>query len=333
VRALATILLFAAAVAAQDGALRILFLAKEKEEDPGYALRSMAPDGTDARDLAPRSLGAFDFTARAGRIALVCDPDDTEEFRLLELDPATGKTRRVCRGIGFFPRFSPDGKRLAYMNHAGRWRICITKEGSYEFVVLAPPEKKRLPSGISTNDGAPEWSPDGRWITFYSNRAGNMELHVAEPGGKPLRLTRTADEGEMMPAFSPDGNLIAFRSKGDVHVIRSDGSGRRNLSHSPAEDVLGGWSPDGNELAVVSGPEGERDILVVDVRSGKARRLTRDAASDWAPAWSPDGKSIVFLSNRDGADEVYVVNADGKGLRRLTKSGGRKSHPTWLVLR
>ena len=101
-RALAAILLFAAAVPAQDGTLRILFPAKEKEKHVGYALHSMAPDGTDVRVLAPRSLGAFDFSARAGRIALVCDPNDAEDFRLLELDPATGKTRRVCRGIGSY---------------------------------------------------------------------------------------------------------------------------------------------------------------------------------------------------------------------------------------
>jgi TolB protein len=83
------------------------------------------------------------------------------------------------------------------------------------------------------NSTAPSWSPDGNWVLFMSNVAGNWDVYVVQSdGGSPQRLTdELADEG--LPVYSPDGTKIAFVSyrenKWSVFQIDSDGENEVKL--------------------------------------------------------------------------------------------------------
>ena len=69
-------------------------------------------------------------------------------------------------------------------------------------------------------------------------------------------------------------------------------------------------------LALTLSKDGNPEIYVQDISSGRLRRLTVNGAIDTEPAWSPDGRWIAFTSDRGGSPQIYRVPADGSSARR-----------------
>ncbi len=91
------------------------------------------------------------------------------------------------------------------------------------------------------------------------------------------------------------------------------------------------FAANSDEIAYESNRDGNWEIYLLDVQSGKTYNLTRDPADDLTPAWSPDGSQIAFVSNRaDGKHlELYIMDADGGDLRRVASSPGQYTDPFW----
>ena len=150
---------------------------------------------------------------------------------------------------------------------------------------------------------SPFFSPDGQWVVF-----------TAEPAGQA-----------------------------DVYRIRPDGSGIEQLTDHPSFDDQGALSPDGRTLAFVSTrARGTADVWLLDLASRTASNLTDHPSGNFRPRWSPDGAWIAFTSDRDAepgdqpgmwehlqSTGVYLVRPDGTGLRRLTGLGGVAGSPSW----
>lgn len=194
--------------------------------------------------------GGGNDTGNSSKDTLVCDVD--AEFK------ATGLRKLVPSqsvSIGEEPCWSPDGKRLVAVSTTERL-----------FVVDA--DGKNL-AQILQVDGSychqPDWSPDGDWIAFATDRDGNVEIYKVRPDGTELtRLTR-----------------------------------------APGVDAHPRWSPDGRWLSFTSNRDGNYDIFVMSADGSDVRPLTRHTATDDHAAWSPDSKSIAFVSMRDGAFDIY----------------------------
>ncbi len=161
-------------------------------------------------------------------------------------------------------------------------------------------------------------------IAMMVDERANIYVMGAD-GSNQTRLTRGI-EGDWSPAWSPDGNRIAFGSWRDgnleIYVMDADGSNQTRLTRGMAEAWSPAWSPDGSRIAFESWRDGASDIYVMDADGSNQTRLARGMAGLWSPAWSPDGSRIAFGSWRDRNQDIYVMDADGSNQTRLTQGQG-----------
>ena len=177
-------------------------------------------------------------------------------------------------------------------------------------------------------------------IAFMSNRHDerNWEIYLINSDGKRVRRLTEHPQADGIPAWSPDGQKIAFVSfrdePRDIYVMNPDGTNLINLTQSPERsDNYPSWSPDGKQIICSTG-----DIWVMDADGENQRNLTNHDASDANPDWSPDGRQIAFTSERNsdwefdiwgGNWEVYVMTPDGANLVNLTKHPAKDLNPDW----
>jgi len=115
---------------------------------------------------------------------------------------------------------------------------------------------------------------------------------VAVATGKVRQITE-GPEWDFEPAWSPDGRWIAFvrrpqnSDRGQLAVMRPDGSAVRLLAPRFEDVVDLTWSPDGRELAFTRKIRPDSEIFRLDVSTGRVRKVTRNGISDTEPAWGP----------------------------------------------
>jgi WD40 repeat protein len=129
------------------------------------------------------------------------------------------------------------------------------------------------------------------------------------------------------PAWSPDGERIAFKTSRDgnteVYVMNADGSAQTRLTDNPAEDDNPCWSPEGNRILFMSNRSGQWQLYVMNEDGSDQYQITTGPDSKTFPEWSPDGSRILYHSGGDGVTGmgIFVANADGSGQTRLTSHG------------
>jgi TolB protein len=84
----------------------------------------------------------------------------------------------------------------------------------------------------------------------------------------------------------------------------------RGLTDNDSMDWAPAWSPDGNFIAFAGRRTGDWEIYTVDVETNSLSRITDSTANDVQPVWSPDGEQIAFASDRDGAYEIFTITID-----------------------
>src|SRR3989475_5858799 len=190
----------------------------------------------------------------------------------------------------------------------------------------------------------PSLSPDGKSFVYAGYASGNWDIYLQRVGGKnPINLTKDSAADDTQPAFSPDGERIAFRSEregGGIFVMGATGESAKRLTDlgfNPA------WSPDGSEVAVASQridlqPQARpafSSIEVVNVRTGARREIVPVARDGVQPNWSPHGDRIAFWSvlGAGGQRDLFTVNphaADPKQtIVRLTNDPPLDWNPIW----
>jgi dipeptidyl aminopeptidase/acylaminoacyl peptidase len=215
--------------------------------------------------------------------------------------------------------------------------------------------------------GAPEISPDGRWVAYtiretnWEDNAYETEIWLADARSGATRQLTNARKSSQSPAWSPDGSKLAFASdrtdKRQIYLINPQAGEADAIT--TLEDGMNSfaWSPDGRTIAyTATEPKttaikdrekkyGEFEIVdhdhrmthlfVVDVATKTTRPLTSGAFTVGSFAWSPDGKSIAFdhrinadPANGGSADISIVSVADG-AIRKLVTQSGPDSNPVW----
>ncbi len=163
--------------------------------------------------------------------------------------------------------------------------------------------------------------------------AQEYQLVVADADGENQRLILQSRFPLMSPAWSPDGQWLAYVSfetkRAAIYVQLVRTGERRQVSARAGINGAPAWSPDGKKLALtLGGTSGNPDIYVLDLGTQNLTRLTDDPAIDTEPSWAPDGKFVYFTSDRAGSPQIYRVAVQpGEHPKRITFMGNYNARP------
>jgi TolB protein len=205
------------------------------------------------------------WSADGKRVVFVFDvlqgTDGKLQINTADADGTASKVLIPHKAFEESPRWSPDGRRIAWVS---------TRDGNQDIYTAAADGTgvHRLTNDVAL-DNNPSWSPDGKRIAFASARSGNFEIHVMDADGGHLRRLTNHPALDCWPAWSPDGRRIAFTSNRDgnneIYLMNADGTGLRNLTRHPAQDNYAAWSPDGRRIAFISNRDGGHDVYEMEV--------------------------------------------------------------------
>lgn len=122
-----------------------------------------------------------------------------------------------------------------------------------------------------------------------------------------------------------DGEVNPYR----LYVADSDGYAPQRLLASKDPVMSPNWSPDARKLAYVSFENGNSEIWVQNIYTGKRDKISSFSGINSAPAWSPDGKQLAISLSKDGNSEIYVYNLETKQFKRITNHTAIDTEPSW----
>jgi TolB protein len=161
----------------------------------------------------------------------------------------------------------------------------------------------------------------------------HYQLIVADADGANARVILESHQPMMSPAWSPDGQWLAyvsFENKRSAIWVQQVSSGqRRMVSGRVGINGAPAWSPDGHKLLVtLGGSAGNPNLYILDLGTQQLTRLTEGPAIDTEGAWAADGQSVYFTSDRSGGPQVYRIGVEpGAKPRRITFGGSYNARP------
>ncbi len=212
----------------------------------------------------------------------------------------------------------------------GQGALDVTVSGSGRLVYSAlfrDPEVWKLPLGALTDrpvampllsspfdDQTPDYSPDGKRLTFGSTRSGTQEIWIANAdGSSAAQLTSIGGARCSNPRWSPDGQTILFDSDRegsvDLYLLRPDTRELRRLTDDPADEVEPRWSRDGRWIYFGSNRTGRHEVWKMPASGGEHVQITQQGGL--TATESPDGRFLYYAKRGNPPNSIWRVPVAG----------------------
>ena len=229
-------------------------------------------------------------------------------------------------GADTFPRWSPDGKRIAFVS---------SRDGNCEIYVMGADGSSPVNVTRTEFDEVhPSWSPDGERIVVASDEAGGADLVVIDAATGERTLLTDGGLIHNYPDWSPGGGLIAFSggqspagpgSIHELHIVSEGGGTPKALTDFDSLLAAPEWSPSGSRLAFHN--QGDPFSVWIAQADGSSPEET---ALGGHLSWSPDGDSIVFdREEDDGVVNLLTLDLVSGSEELLVESRWVDALPDW----
>jgi len=141
-------------------------------------------------------------------------------------------------------------------------------------------------------------------------------MYILNSDGSGLRELAVGEYPAWSPVDDWIAHRGCYGADCGLWITHADSGERRRLT-TGGGDGQPAWSPNGQQIAYISKEDGNFELYRINRDTSGKMRLTNDAHSDGLPVWSPDGKTIAFRSDRSGAWAIYVMAADGSNVRKI----------------
>ena len=205
-----------------------------------------------------------------------------------------------------FPRISPDGRQLAFVEGELQGNVWI-----YDLAA-----NTSTPLTFQWNNNWPLWTPDSKRLVYASNREEPWDLFWTSADGSTTEERLLAKESIQQPySFSPDGKMLVFLQSNptsqDVWVLTLDGRQERPVLATPATEIDAVLSPNGQFLAYASNESGRFEVYVQPFPSLKGRwQISTQGGRE--PVWARSGRELFY---RNASKMMKVDISSGSTFR------------------
>lgn len=272
--------------------------------------------------------------SRDGKLAVFTRMEN-DSLELWLLDLAAGTTTQLTRdgAVNLEPRWSPEGKHIAYVSTAGSghfhiFRMDLNGTNVIALQQLVPEHKSELPRyyySAYDHELSPTWSPDGKEIIFISNRGhihgtGGFWRMAAEPGAAAREIRYEETTWKARPDWSPDGRRVVVSSYlggswNQLWLMTAEGGDVFPITYGDYDNTAPRWSPDGTKIAFVSNRDGELGLFVREVPGGAEREIRTTQRKYLSP------KRHLKVSLADSAGRALAgrisITAEGRAVAPL----------------
>ncbi|MEZ5307112.1 MAG: PDZ domain-containing protein [Pyrinomonadaceae bacterium] len=231
---------------------------------------------------------------------------------IYSFDPKTGRSQNIPVSIrGDFPEVRPKYVRVgqsianATISPNGK-RAVFEARGEIISVPVENGDARNLTNSSGVADRDPAWSPDGKWIAYFSDESGEYALHLRDQSG--VGETRKISLGNpssyfYSPKFSPDGKSIAFTDKRlNIWILSIENGAMTkvdtNTYENPFRTMSPEWSPDSKWLVYCKQMKNRLSAVHVYSVADKKSTLITDSIGDARGAvFDRGGKYIYFVAS------------------------------------